>query len=235
MYRSLISQRDEVLMKHLLAVLSTALLAVFLLGSCSSKDASITLTKPPADHSEGSSGKSASGKSASGKSEGQEAKASEIQSVEAKTDEVKKDEAETDAPDTDAPDTEKPDTEGVEQKNVKLLIDDQMTAGQIIVKQVSTSRDGWVSIHQSGKDGSIRLPDSIGKARVDAGDNKDVIVDLWEAPAIDDKLWALLHVDAGERGTYEFPEKDLSVKKNGELMARSFVIKGEKKKEDDAE
>lgn len=224
----MIWQRDEVLMKHLLAVLSTAFLAFFLLGSCSGKDApvtSTTSTQPPANLSEGSSGKSAAGKP-----EGQEAKASEIQSVEAKTAEVTKDEAKT-----GEANTEKPDTEGVEQKNVKLLIDDQTTAGQIIVKQVSTSRDGWVSIHQSDEDGSIRLPDGIGKARVDAGDNKDIIVDLWEAPAIEDKLWALLHIDAGDRGTYEFPEKDLPVKKNGETVARSFVIKGKEEKKDEAE
>lgn len=234
----MIWQRDEVLMKYLLAVLSTAFLAGFLLGSCSGKDApvtSATSTKPPANLSEGSSGKSAAGKP-----EGQEAKASEIPSAEAKTAEAQKGEAKTGGPDTKKPDTkkpdaEKPDTEGVEQKNVRLLIDDQTTAGQIVIKQVSTSRDGWVSIHQSNENGSIRLPDSIGQARVDAGDNKDVIVDLWEAPAIDDKLWALLHIDAGDRGTYEFPEKDLPVKKNGETVARSFVIKGKEEKKDDAE
>ncbi len=202
-------------MKHLLAMLSTAFLVAFLLGSCSSEETSVTSEKPSADLTEGSASKS----------EGQEAKATEIQAVEAKTAEAEPDKAKT----------EKPDTEGVEQKNVKLLIDDQQTAGQVIVKQVSTSRDGWVSVHQSREDGSIRLPESIGEARVDAGDSEDVIVDLWEAPAIGDKLWVLLHIDAGERGTYEFPEKDLPVKKNGETMVRSFVIKGEEKKADDAE
>ena len=228
--RAWISKLDEVLMKHLLAVLSTAFLVAFLLGSCSSEDASMTsekltsekLTseKPSADLTQGSANESA----------GQPAKATEIQGGEAETAETKPDEAKT-----GGPNTEKPDAEGVEQKNVKLVIDDQQTAGQIIVKQVSTSRDGWVSIHQSREDGSIRLPNSIGEARVDAGDSKDVIVDLWEAPEIGDKLWVLLHIDAGERGTYEFPEKDLPVKKNGEMMARSFEIKGEEKKKDDAE
>ena len=213
-------------MKRLLAVLSAAFLIVFLLGSCSSEDASVTSTtsttstKPPANRSEGSASKP----------EGEEAAAPETQSVEAKTDEVTKDEA-----DTGGANAEKPDIEGVEQKNVRLLIDDQTTAGQVIVKQVSTSRNGWVSIHQSREDGSIGLPESIGEARVDAGESKDVIVDLWEAPAVGDKLWVLLHIDAGEQGAYEFPDKDLPVKKNGDLMARSFTIENEKKKKDDAE
>ncbi|MGB3297785.1 MAG: hypothetical protein WBA76_05910 [Phormidesmis sp.] len=201
-------------MKRLLAVLSAAALTALFLGSCATEDASIAVENSSADLPEGSDQRSASQPTDPAD------KASDSQDAEAKTAEA------------DKPDTAKLDTEGVEQKNVKLLIDDQQTAGQVIVKAVSTSRDGWVSIHKSQEDGSIRLPESIGEARVDAGDNEDVVVDLWEAPAIDDKLWVLLHIDAGERGTYEFPEKDLTVKKNGETMARSFVIKKEDKKEE---
>lgn len=135
----------------------------------------------------------------------------------------------------DEKDDDKNDTVGVEQKNVKLEVESQKTAGQIIIKKVATSRDGWVSIHQSRADGSITLPESIGEARVDSGDSEDVVVDLWEAPYVDEKLWVLLHIDGGERGTYEFPEKDVPVRKNGEIMARSFTVKGEKeeKKEDE--
>jgi len=116
------------------------------------------------------------------------------------------------------------DTAGIDQKNVKLVVANQTTAGQIIVKQVATSRDGWLSVHRAQDGGGILLPDSIGEARVDSGDSTDVVIDLWEAPAIDEKLWVLLHIDAGERGTYEFPGKDAAVKKNGETMARSFVV-----------
>lgn len=123
------------------------------------------------------------------------------------------------------------DIDGANQKNVKLVVNNQTTAGQIIVKTVATARDGWVSVHKSKEDGSIRLPESIGEARVDAGDSEGVVVDLWEAPYVGEKLWVLLHVDAGERGTYEFPEKDVVVSKNGEIMARSFQIKGEEEEE----
>ncbi|MGB7249618.1 MAG: hypothetical protein WBC73_11815 [Phormidesmis sp.] len=115
--------------------------------------------------------------------------------------------------------------EGAEQKHVELVVKDQATAGQIIVEAVSTSRDGWVSVHKSQADGSIQMSGGIGEARVDSGDSEDIIIDLWEAPAVGDKLWVLLHVDAGDRGLYEFPEKDVPVRKNGDLMARSFKIK----------
>lgn len=130
---------------------------------------------------------------------------------------------------------EKSDTEGVDQKNVKLVVKDQTTGGQIIVEQVATSRDGWVSVHKSQEDGGIQLPESIGEARVDSGDSEDVVIDLWEAPAIDEKLWVLLHIDAGERGKYEFPGEDQAVKKNGETMARSFVIQDPNPEEDEDE
>ncbi len=123
------------------------------------------------------------------------------------------------------------DLEGVDQKNVALVVSDQDTAGQIIIAKVSTARDGWISIHKSSADGGIQLPDSIGQARVDSGDSEKVVVDLWDAPYPGEKLWAMLHIDAGDRGTYEFPEKDLAVRKNGETMARSFKIKGKDKKE----
>jgi hypothetical protein len=136
--------------------------------------------------------------------------------------------AETGAASDKAPSKE----EGVDQKNVKLSIKDQTTAGQIVVELVETSRDGWVSVHKSKSDGSIQAPDSIGEARVDSGENKDIVVDLWESPAVGDKLWVLLHIDAGEHGLYEFPGTDVPVLKNGETMARSFVIKADKKAEE---
>ena len=138
---------------------------------------------------------------------------------------------ESEATDDPQIDKAKADLEGVDQKNVALVVSDQDTAGQIIIAKVSTARDGWISIHKSSADGGIQLPDSIGQARVDSGDSEKVIVDLWDAPYAGEKLWALLHIDAGDRGTYEFPEKDLAVRKNGETMARSFKIKEKDKEE----
>ncbi|MEL6815779.1 MAG: hypothetical protein AAFP03_13345 [Cyanobacteria bacterium J06598_3] len=193
-------------MKYLPVVLSTALL---LLMSCSEGQNPINLGDPTAE-------------------------TAEIDAAEPATldDSEEPPEADTEADDdSESKDSgdDKEDTEGVDQKNVKLEVDSQKTAGQVIVKKVATSRDGWVSIHNSREDGSIVLPESIGEARVDSGDSENIIVDLWEAPYVGDKLWVLLHIDAGERGRYEFPSKDLAVRKNGETMARSFIIKGEEK------
>ena len=140
----------------------------------------------------------------------------------------------TEEPADDAEEEEN-DTAGLNQKNVVLEVSNQRTSGQVTIKKVATSRDGWISIHTSKADGTIQQPDSIGEARVDSGNSEDIVVDLWEAPAVGDKLWALLHIDAGERGKYEYPGKDAPVKKNGDTMARSFVIQGEEKEEESDE
>ncbi|MEN8446847.1 MAG: hypothetical protein ABG776_17765 [Cyanobacteria bacterium J06555_13] len=132
-------------------------------------------------------------------------------------------------------DEEASDTEGVDQKNVKLVVSNQETVGQIVVESVATARDGWVSVHRSQENGGIQLPDSIGEARVDSGNSEGIIVDLWEAPEVGEKLWVLLHIDSGERGKYEFPGEDPAVTKDGKTMARSFVVEGdgEEGKEDE--
>ncbi len=137
---------------------------------------------------------------------------------------------------TEPAEAQEEDIAGLDQKNVTLQVSDQRTFGQVTIKKVATARDGWVSIHKSKPDGSIQQPDSIGEARVDSGDSEDIIIDLWEAPAVGDKLWALLHIDAGERGLYEYPGKDAPVTKNGETVARSFVIQSDQaEKEESAE
>ena len=133
----------------------------------------------------------------------------------------------------DSEEDEENDTEGIEQRNAKLIVKDQTTAGQIVVEMVATGRDGWVSVHRSEENGGIVLPDSIGEERVDSGEEEDVIVDLWEAPDVGEKLWVLLHIDAGDRGTYEYPGPDQPVINNGETLARSFVIEDPNEDEED--
>lgn len=194
-------------MKYLLVVLST----VFLIYSCSGQDSQITSDVTSDSTAEESITDEAPTQNETEENAEQENTEDDRESIN------KENEGAQDKEDED-------DTAGLDQKNVKLVIKNQTTAGQIVVEQIATSRDGWVSIHKSEEGGSIQLPDSIGEARVDSGDSEDVIVDLWEAPDIGEKLWVLLHIDAGERGKYEYPGEDQAVRKNGETMARSFVI-----------
>ena len=199
---------------------SAVLLALLLLAGCST-DGGIVSSNPSANSSAEVTPKSS--------------QPSDAESADKDAADASKADAETAAADEAQTDEAAADLEGVDQKNVKLVVSDQDTAGQIIVAEVSTARDGWISIHKSQADGDIQLPDSIGQARVDSGDSEKVVIDLWDAPYAGEKLWALLHVDAGDRGTYEFPDKDLAVRKNGEIVARSFKIKGKSEAKDQKE
>lgn len=210
-------------MKYSLTAFFALLLSATLIGACSQEE-TMTIENPPADLTEAGA-------------DDTDTEDSDDEDAEETDDE---DESEEDGSDSDNEDDKdakdkdsKSDTEGIEQKNVKLEVSNQQSYGQIKVRKVATSRDGWVSVHKSKEDGTIFLPDSIGEARVDSGDSEDIIVDLWESPDVGDKLWVLLHVDSGERGKYEFPEKDAPVKRNGETMARSLVIQGEKEDKED--
>ena len=200
-------------MKYLLTVLC----ALLLLTSCSGNSSPTSNVEEPSEVAA---------------SEADASSAEDVNKEDTEDNETSE-ETDEDPADEEAGDS-KEDTAGLEQKNVVLEVSNQKTFGQVTIEKVATSRDGWISIHKSKADGTIQQPDSIGEARVDSGDSEDVVVDLWEAPAVGDKLWALLHIDAGERGTYEYPGKDEPVQKNGNTMARSFVIQGEtEKKEED--
>jgi hypothetical protein len=80
-------------------------------------------------------------------------------------------------------------------------VDDQFAAeGTVNVHAVGFAQAGWVVIHESGEDGGYGPV--IGHAALTAGTNTNVAVTL-ESEATN-KLWAMLHVDTGEAGVYEF-------------------------------
>ena len=200
-------------MKHSIAALLALLLSATVLSACSQEDTTLSIENPSVEIEDDSSESDAK---------------SEQTDTSEDTDESEGDE------DTDEKAADKQsDTDGIDQKNVKLEVSNQKSFGQIKVRRVATARDGWVSVHRSKEDGSIVLPDGMGEARVDSGESEDIIIDLWEAPEVGEKLWVLLHIDAGERGKYEYPGKDAPVKKSGETMARSLVVQGEEKEEED--
>ncbi len=207
-------------MKYLLALLSAA---CFLVG-CTGSDSAIAPEDPSSAAEFPTDGETA---------EASEADESNPAENEPDTEATEADESELD--ESEADEEGEDDIAGLNQTNVKLVVKNQTTGGQILVETVATARDGWVSIHKSQSDGSILLSEGIGEARVDSGDSEDVIIDLWESPAIDEKLWVLLHIDAGDRGEYEFPGEDQAVQKNGEIVARSFTIEDPDSDEEDAE
>lgn len=83
-----------------------------------------------------------------------------------------------------------------------LETEEQELSHAVVVKSVTAAADGWVVIHAI-KDGKPVVPASIGHTYVKAGTSENVYVPL-TGEYEDDKVIAMLHVDDGEIGVYEF-------------------------------
>ena len=88
----------------------------------------------------------------------------------------------------------------------------------VTVAKVNAAVDGWVVIHveAEGKPGPV-----IGYAQVPAGESTDVKVTIDPAMATA-KMFAMLHVDEGAKGTYEFPGADAPVKDGEMIVMQAF-------------
>jgi hypothetical protein len=93
--------------------------------------------------------------------------------------------------------------------------------GTVTVASAVAIEQGWLAIH-TDKDGA---PSSIviGYSPVNPGVNTNVVViiDLMHATS---RLWAILHVDEGQVGTWEFPGPDVPVQVGGKTIISSFNV-----------
>jgi len=103
------------------------------------------------------------------------------------------------------------------------VMDQDIADGNVTVPSVNMAVDGWVVIHTTnaeGKPGSV-----IGYAPVPAGSSSDVSVNI-DADQVTPQLFAMLHIDAGAAGTYEFPGDDVPVKDGDAIVMKPFNLTG---------
>jgi len=102
------------------------------------------------------------------------------------------------------------------------VADQPISGGTVTVARVFSDGPGWIVIHtqKDGKPGPI-----IGHAAVSDGENDDVVVQV-DASAATDTLYAMLHTDAGQAGTYEFPGDDTPVKVGDVIITPPFKVVG---------
>lgn len=83
---------------------------------------------------------------------------------------------------------------------------------------------GWVVIHldDDGAPGEV-----LGQAEIPEGTSTDVTVTLDSPLQGDATLWPMLHVDAGEEGTYEFPGDDVPVVVDEDIVMVSIAYQVE--------
>jgi len=111
--------------------------------------------------------------------------------------------------------------EPAEQTTPMVEVSDQdASSGSITVDQVAAADPGWIVIHTEadGAPGPI-----VGYAAVNAGKNSQVEVDI-DLEAATEKLFAMLHLDAGTLGSYEFPGDDVPVKAGDAVVMAPFMI-----------
>ncbi len=110
-----------------------------------------------------------------------------------------------------------------------LRVNDQPAVnGMITVAEVVASQDGWVALHEFGPNGQLVLAPVAGLTAVKAGTNSNVQIRLDKVYEPGTKLAAMLHIDAGAIGTYEFPNgPDVPVAAGGNPVMMEFTIQAE--------
>ncbi len=102
-----------------------------------------------------------------------------------------------------------------------VTVEDQvLEAGMVVIAEVMSDGPGWLVIHAQaeGKPGPI-----LGYSPVNDGANANVVVEI-ETESATDTLYAMLHTDAGEIGTFEFPDgSDGPVTVDGQVITPSFL------------
>ena len=115
-------------------------------------------------------------------------------------------------------------TEEVDVTNAVTVSDQAIGAdGTVTIDSVTADVDGWMVIH-ADDDGPGPV---IGHAPVSAGENSDVVVEV-DASQVTETLYAMLHVDAGVAGEYEFPGDDGPARDaEGNVVTPPFMILSE--------
>ncbi len=102
--------------------------------------------------------------------------------------------------------------------------DQPIVDNSITVPTVMAAQDGWLVVHQNTPDN--KPGPVIGHTAVKAGVNMNVKISLDPAPKPGDKVWAMLHIDVGQKGAYEFPGPDAPVIQNGDIVMKQISIAG---------
>ncbi len=123
----------------------------------------------------------------------------------------------TEAPTEPMAETE-PATEAAE---ASVTVSDQdASGGTVTVDSTTAAQASWMVIHADadGSPGAV-----IGHAEVDEGVNENVTVEINLSQATP-TLYAMLHVDSGEAGTYEFPDGDPPARAGDQIVVKPFTV-----------
>jgi hypothetical protein len=99
---------------------------------------------------------------------------------------------------------------------------DQTSDGtELTVKSVTINgAAGFIAIHQDadGAPGPV-----VGHVAIPEGDSSNVVVKL-DSKVATGAFWPMLHLDAGTKGTYEFPGPDGPVKSGSDIVMKKITL-----------
>jgi len=112
--------------------------------------------------------------------------------------------------------------EAMEEIIPSVTVSDQVAAnGNISVAQVSATEPSWIVIHAQA-DGAPGP--AIGFAAIEVGNNANVAVEI-DLDQATETLYAMLHLDLGAAGEYEFPGDDAPVfDAGGDVVLTPFTL-----------
>ncbi len=101
------------------------------------------------------------------------------------------------------------------------VTDQVIDNGMITLEDVVSSGPGWVVIYTIDSNGQPDQP--IGRTAVKDGDNRNVMIQI-DTTQVQGTLEALLHLDQGQVGEFEFPGPDGPVMAGVQMVASLFHI-----------
>lgn len=94
-----------------------------------------------------------------------------------------------------------------------VVANSQPADGDIAIEEANAMERGFVVIHRNTQNNGSDAPDVtgiIGKADIYTGTNGDLTIDLEDGESVEsgETLWAMLHIDSNNNGTYDFDVND---------------------------
>lgn len=101
-----------------------------------------------------------------------------------------------------------------------FVVDQPVIDGTVTVSRAVINEPGWIVIHadENGAPGPV-----IGFSPLIAGINAEVLVEV-DLDGVTDTLYAMLHMDQGEVGIYEFPGTNGPVIVNDAIITPPFMV-----------
>lgn len=103
-----------------------------------------------------------------------------------------------------------------------ITVEDQPLRGDLVTVATATAvDDSWLVIQTE----TNNVPGPvIGATRIKKGENKNIAIAIDKSQATP-KLFAMIHVDDGEKGKLDFPGADMPLMYKGEMVSKLFSLK----------